>query len=253
MSKLTHRIEKKAVEILVDRIMAERNPADRQKTLKRLSYVMQHLFGDLFEKESFDDARRLIDEGGKWFRFLNTALDTLNPHVVKTAVMDLGFEAGFYGLRTRDAAKAKYHCNIPWAILFDPTSACNLHCIGCWAAEYGHTLNLSFDVMDKIVREGNTPGMNAAAATVLAFMREPVLRLVTLRDSVEDFEPGIKSMGFSPFFRYILLCTFLFCTILLVIDTFSFFNLPVLLLKILTDASITVICILCAEAIRRKK
>ena len=100
---------------------------------------------------------------------------------------------------------------------------------------------------------GNTPGMNAAAATVLAFMREPILRLVTLRDSVEDFEPGIKSMGFSPFFRYILLCTFLFCTILLVIDTFSFFNLPVLLLKILTDASITVICILCAEAIRRKK
>ena len=95
--------------------------------------------------------------------------------------------------------------------------------------------------------------MNAAAATVLAFMREPILRLVTLRDSVEDFEPGIKSMGFSPFFRYILLCTFLFCTILLVIDTFSFFNLPVLLLKILTDASITVICILCAEAIRRKK
>ena len=55
----------------------------------------------------------------------------------------------------------------------------------------------------------HTPGMNAAAATVLAFMREPVLRLVTLRDSVEDFEPGIKSMGFSPFFRYILLCTFL--------------------------------------------
>ena len=158
MSKLTHRIEKKAVEILVDRIMAERNPADRQKTLKRLSYVMQHLFGDLFEKESFDDARRLIDEGGKWFRFLNTALDTLNPHVVKTAVMDLGFEAGFYGLRTRDAAKAKYHCNIPWAILFDPTSACNLHCIGCWAAEYGHTLNQSYDVMDKIVSQGKEVG-----------------------------------------------------------------------------------------------
>ena len=97
------------------------------------------------------------------------------------------------------------------------------------------------------------PGMNAAAATLLAFMREPILRLVTLRDSAEDFEPGIKSMGISPYFRYILLCTFLFCSILMVIDTFSFFNLPVLLLKILTDASITIVCILCAEAIRRKK
>lgn len=31
MSKLAHRIEKRAVSILVDRIMAERNPADRKK------------------------------------------------------------------------------------------------------------------------------------------------------------------------------------------------------------------------------
>lgn len=34
-------------------------------------------------------------------------------------------------------------------------------------------LGLTVDIL------GNTPGMNAAAATVLAFMREPVLRLVT--------------------------------------------------------------------------
>lgn len=39
---------------------------------------------------------------------------------------------------------------------------------------------------------GNTPGMNAAAATVLAFMREPILRLVTLRDSVEDLNQVSK-------------------------------------------------------------
>lgn len=108
-------------------------------------------------------------------------------------------------------------------------------------------LGLSVDIL------GNTPGMNTAAVTLLAFIREPVLRLVTLRDSAEAFEPGVRSMGFSPFFRYILLCTFLFCTVLLVIDTFSFFNLPVLLLKILTDVSVTMLCILCAEAVRRKK
>ena len=47
-------------------------------------------------------------------------------------------------------------------------------------------LGLTVDIL------GNTPGMNAAAATVLACMREPVVRLVTRRDSVEYFEPGIK-------------------------------------------------------------
>ena len=71
-------------------------------------------------------------------------------------------------------------------------------------------LGLSVDIFS------NTPGMNAAAATVLAFMREPILRLVTLRDSAEDFEPGVKSMGIFPYFRYILLCTFLFCTCIIV-------------------------------------
>ena len=158
LNTLVHKAQKESVALLVNRIMAEKNPEDRKKTLKRLTTIMETFFGDLFEKESFDKARKLIDEDGKWFQFLNRALDTLNPNVVRTAVMDLGFESGFYGLRTRDAAKAKYHCNIPWAILFDPTSACNLHCIGCWAAEYGHTLNLSYEVMDKIVSQGKEVG-----------------------------------------------------------------------------------------------
>ena len=52
----------------------------------------------------------------------------------------------------------KEECNIPWAILFDPTSACNLHCTGCWAAEYGNRLNLSFDEMDSIVTQGKQLG-----------------------------------------------------------------------------------------------
>ena len=40
----------------------------------------------------------------------------------------------------------------------DPTSACNLHCTGCWAAEYGHKLNLSLETIDSIVRQGKELG-----------------------------------------------------------------------------------------------
>ena len=53
---------------------------------------------------------------------------------------------------------AKYDCNVPWAILMDPTSACNLRCTGCWAAEYGHGLNLSFEEMDDVIRQGKELG-----------------------------------------------------------------------------------------------
>lgn len=53
----------------------------------------------------------------------------------------------------------KYGCNIPWTILLDPTSACNLHCTGCWAAEYGNKLNLSYEEIDDIIRQGKELGV----------------------------------------------------------------------------------------------
>lgn len=100
---------------------------------------------------------------------------------------------------------------------------------------------------------GNTPGMNAASATCLAFFRNPLLRLVTLRDMDEAFRPGIKSLGVSAFFRYTLLTCGLFCTLLLVIDMFSFFNLSVLLMKIVSSIFATIVCVFCAESIGRDK
>ena len=99
----------------------------------------------------------------------------------------------------------------------------------------------------------NTPGMNAAAATCLAFFRGPLMRLVTLRDMDEGFRPGVKALGFSSFVRYSLMASALFCTVLLLIDTFSFLHPIVLLLKILTSVLSTMLCILCAESLGRKK
>lgn len=136
-SKLIHDAERKAVETVVDHVLSVKDPEERKKSLLRLSYLMEKFFGGFFAKSSFAGARELIRQGGKWWKFVERGLDTLNPHILKTGIMDLGFESGFYGLKTRKACREKYHCNIPWTILFDPTSACNMHCIGCWAAEYG--------------------------------------------------------------------------------------------------------------------
>ena len=55
--------------------------------------------------------------------------------------------------------REKYQCNIPWLLLIDPTSACNLHCTGCWAAEYGHTMSLTYDELDSIITQGKELGI----------------------------------------------------------------------------------------------
>lgn len=112
---------------------------------------------------------------------------------------------------------------------------------------WAFTLGLTVDVF------GNTPGMNAAVATCLAFFRNSMMQLVTLRDLDEGFRPGIKSLGFSSFFRSSLLSSALFCSLLLLIDTFSFFDLTVLVIKIVTSTLSTMLCIFCAESLGRKK
>lgn len=111
---------------------------------------------------------------------------------------------------------------------------------------WGFLLGLAVDIF------GNTPGMNAAAVTLLAAVRHPLLRLVTLRETADDFEPNIKTMGVLPFLRYATLCALIYCTVFQLIDTFSLFNPAVLALRILSDTAITVACILCVEFIRRK-
>ena len=57
-----------------------------------------------------------------------------------------------------DKLTEQYDCNIPWAILMDPTSACNLHCTGCWAAEYGNKMNLTYEELDGIINQANELG-----------------------------------------------------------------------------------------------
>ncbi len=61
----------------------------------------------------------------------------------------------------RNRRKKKHGVSIPWLVLVDPTSACNLKCTGCWSAEYGHLIQLSYEDLDRIVTEGEELGIHA--------------------------------------------------------------------------------------------
>ncbi len=121
-------------------------------------------------------------------------------------------------------------------------SSVNRNILMLWAFIFGITIDIF----------SNTPGVNAAAATFLAFLRNPVLKSFTTSEDIGTFSPSIYTMGFSSFLKYIIVSVLIFCTILLSIDTFSFNEPYQLLLRILSDSVITVICILCIDAIRRK-
>ena len=159
MANLAQSVERKAFSVAIDAALKHLNK-DREKGLLQIVDLAEKFMGDNFRKEAYDGARKMIqDPDNKWMHYVNRLLDETDPHVAKMTALNLGYQAAFVGTKTIRKMREVHNCNIPWLILMDPTSACNLRCTGCWAAEYGHKLNLTFDELDNIVTQGKELGI----------------------------------------------------------------------------------------------
>ncbi|MCM1989173.1 radical SAM protein [Oceanirhabdus seepicola] len=98
------------------------------------------------------------DEDSNWHTFIENLMTEIHPNIRKTILMNFAINAGIEGLRKIDESKKKYDCNVPWAILMDPTSACNLNCIGCWAAEYEKNDSMDYDTLSSVIKQGKELG-----------------------------------------------------------------------------------------------
>jgi len=98
------------------------------------------------------------DEENNWHKFIYKLLTDINPVMRKKLLTNFALNAGFKGSKLLKDNRIKYKCNIPWAILMDPTSACNLNCLGCWAAEYKKNVKMDNDTLDRIIKEGKELG-----------------------------------------------------------------------------------------------
>jgi len=129
---------------------------DPEKNLQKLVNLVETLG---WSKKQTDVFHKILDDPeNNWYRFVMNLWRDIDVEVLKTAFQNFALNATLFGCREQEENEAKYDCNIPWAILLDPTSACNLHCTGCWAAEYGNRLNLSYEEMDRIIRQANDLG-----------------------------------------------------------------------------------------------
>lgn len=159
MAVLTHKAARAAYGKGIDMILKHINK-DREKALLQMVDLTEKYMGDNFLAENYEMLRQIIqDPDSKWMKFVNRALDEIDPNVIKMNALNLGYEAAFHGTKVIREKRKEYDCNIPWLILMDPTSACNLHCTGCWAAEYGNRLNLTYDEMDSIITQGKELGI----------------------------------------------------------------------------------------------
>ena len=122
-------------------------------------------WADKFDRSGQFPAQRaavraaIEDPENAYYPFIRHMLSDLDPEVLTSVAVNFFINGNLVGWQRQEELRKKYGCNIPWVILLDPTSACNLHCVGCWAAEYGNKLNLSFEEIDDIIRQGKEMGV----------------------------------------------------------------------------------------------
>ncbi|SHH30479.1 Radical SAM superfamily enzyme, MoaA/NifB/PqqE/SkfB family [Thermosyntropha lipolytica DSM 11003] len=111
-------------------------------------------------KEYARNFRRILNQpGNNWRHYVERLFTELHPHVRQKVLINFVVNSGLAGMPLAEKMGAKHGCNIPWAILMDPTAACNLKCTGCWAAEYEKTSSLDYQTLNRIIEEGKELGI----------------------------------------------------------------------------------------------
>ena len=147
-------LQKFGIEQMVNQLY--KNP---EKNLRTLMDWADRFAGGEFQTQRAVIRETIENPDHPYYPFVRRLISDLDPKVMKTLVTNFFINASMIGWPMQEEMRAKYDCNIPWAILIDPTSACNLHCTGCWAAEYGNKLNLTFEEMDSIISQGKELGV----------------------------------------------------------------------------------------------
>ncbi len=132
---------------------------DPEKNLQKLMSWADKFAGNEFVSQRAAIREAIENPDHPYYSFIRHIITETDQRVMKTLVTNFFINASLIGWPKQQEMRKRYNCNIPWAILLDPTSACNLHCTGCWAAEYGNKLNLTFDEIDSIITQGKELGV----------------------------------------------------------------------------------------------
>lgn len=83
---------------------------------------------------------------------------------------------------------------------------------------WNFALGLSIDLFT------NTPGVAAAAMTLVGFVQPYLLELFLSRDATEDLLPSLRVLGLTKYAVYSFILVFLFCLTYFSLEAFNFYD-----------------------------
>jgi cell shape-determining protein MreD len=113
----------------------------------------------------------------------------------------------------------------------------------------GFVLGFSLDIFT------NTPGLHAAAATLVGYIRPTVLNVLLAQETSEEVnkEPSVGTMGWGPFLIYVFILTIIHHFYLVLLEWLQFGNFTYFIGKVVATSLMSVILILLVELLMNRR
>lgn len=89
----------------------------------------------------------------------------------------------------------------------------------------------------------DTMGLHTFATVLMAFLRTPIIRIFVSLDEGANPAPSFSTFGVSTYIKYVISMVFVHHTVLFSMESFSLFNLHLLIPKIFISLTVTVLII----------
>ena len=108
MGTITHKAGRVAVGKAADVVIKNLDKDREKEILKLVDFMEKYMDGEKLDVD-FDSVRKKIkDKDSALNKYINKALDEIDPGVLKTMVLNLGFEAFLNGTKTIRKMREKY-------------------------------------------------------------------------------------------------------------------------------------------------
>lgn len=125
---------------------------------KVLDWLLHHDRDGGVSRQAQGVREAISDPESNWYQLVRSLWTDIDDGVRRTLFENFVVNATMIGTPRQMKIRDREGCSVPWAILMDPTSACNLRCTGCWAADYGGELRMSLEQLEEIIRQGTEMG-----------------------------------------------------------------------------------------------
>ena len=98
----------------------------------------------------------------------------------------------------------------------------------------------------------NTPGLASGSMTLIGLLQPYLLELFVPRDSADNMEVSVATLGMGKFFTFSLILTLLYSLLFFALEAFNFFEWQMWLLRSVCSTTLTMVLMLAIESVRSK-